>query len=1344
MANDKIKSSDIFEGEIFKKIKGDADEFKQTLVALKGEFEKILGQQRDFLSKKQGYNEASDINKTNQAIDRSTKARVGLSAVQKQLTMLQDEEVKGKIRFNEANKRQRKELAALIKLEQAQGVTLETLKAKNSLLRQERERLNINTAKGKKRIDEINKALDKNNKLIAKNADAMKKQRLNVGNYTSAIKGAVGKLRNLAGAFGLVAGAAGVVSVFRNAIGIIRDFEQVQTDLASILQKTRFETEALTQAAQDLGATTFFTATEVSKLQVELAKLGFDTQQILDSEEAILDLAAAFSIDLAQAAKVVASTLNGFQLDASESGRVADVLAKSFAKSALDIEKFEVAISKVAPIAAGLGIDIETTTASLGKLVSAGFDASTAGTQFRNILLKLSNPASELANTLGFTVENSDDLIKSFKTLNKEQLSIAEAQGLIDVRSVALLKSLSDNSDGVQELRSQLEGAGGTAKDIASKQLQTLNGSFRLLESAYRGFILEVDKGDGSISQLVKSISQLITGVFNLLTDTDKTRESFAALNPEIQELATTIVNFFKAVKSAVTTLFEYRRVIIATVVALKSYQAILALTTLGVSLYQKATVLARIATIAFSGGLKGATRAMKLLNISIRNNPIGLLASALAILGSVLLTYVADWIFFGESTDDVNDKLEDSADKIENVEKRVKSLKAELANFASIRNIFDNVLKGNIDVLLKATSPELSKALSDANKRLEETVRSLRVQQNNLANDLDGKYTESIKNNIKSLAGQEAVIRRIIGAIEDEQAARKAALEIGEDETGILNRLRADLKKVREARDAALTKEDIEKNNLLADSISKQIKELENLGLTADETAKKLTKIRTALDKLLIKSANDIDKAFSDIEGSEFSKEIRGIENELESFNDKLKAVDETLSDEEFYLNSKGSGFFFRRLVTSREDLESLLDDSRLFTEESIRLIELESQKKQEALEKEFEREDKDAVSRRKLRDKDYKKRQDEIDLLYENQKISKEDYQADSDKVNELLLASDVQLKAEQGALEKKFREDEAKLEKESQDEKTKLTIAGEERREAARNKYFDTLRDKYLEEIDEFGNYVNKVIELTEKKVAEQNRLESERIQRDVDSQERASEVQFDRAKKGLDNTYKFQEERAAQARQAQLEAERKAQQEEKALRLVSIYFAALQARLAEAANNETLKSKGKTVGLGQVTSATAPLFAIKDTFLAEAASSAIAGAFATGVENFQGKGTGTSDSNLIAFSHGESVVTAKGTAENAGLTTAMNNGTVDEYFAKVWMPKFDMDNSFSTFGKTKPKDNTNYMLLNEIKALRSEAASRPVQQVHVDSFGNIIETSYRDGLKTVINHKAKKRI
>ena len=53
-----------------------------------------------------------------------------------------------------------------------------------------------------------------------------------------------------------------------------------------------------------------------------------------------------------------------------------------------------------------------------------------------------------------------------------------------------------------------------------------------------------------------------------------------------------------------------------------------------------------------------------------------------------------------------------------------------------------------------------------------------------------------------------------------------------------------------------------------------------------------------------------------------------------------------------------------------------------------------------------------------------------------------------------------------------------------------------------------------------------------------------------------------------------------------------------------------------------------------------------------------------AFAEGVIDFQGKGTGTSDSNLAMISHGESVIKAKSTAKAPKLLTGINNGVITD--------------------------------------------------------------------------------
>jgi len=65
--------------------------------------------------------------------------------------------------------------------------SIENLTKANKELREERKKLNLETAEGQKRANEINKQLDANTEIIKKNSSALEKQRLNVGNYTGAL-----------------------------------------------------------------------------------------------------------------------------------------------------------------------------------------------------------------------------------------------------------------------------------------------------------------------------------------------------------------------------------------------------------------------------------------------------------------------------------------------------------------------------------------------------------------------------------------------------------------------------------------------------------------------------------------------------------------------------------------------------------------------------------------------------------------------------------------------------------------------------------------------------------------------------------------------------------------------------------------------------------------------------------------------------------------------------------------------------------------------------------------------------------------------------------------------------
>ena len=229
----------------------------------------------------------------------------------------------------------------------------------------------------------------------------MKKQRLNVGNYG----GAVAKLGSMLARLG---GAMLVFRLIKGAFSAVKDFEQSQANLASVLGKSVDEMAALTEQAKLLGATTTFTASQVAELHLEFAKLGFSQQSIEGMTTATLALAEATGTELGEAASVVGATMRGFGLDVSQTQRVTDVMAKSFTSSSLDMTKFANAMSSVAPIANLAGVSLEKTTALIGTLTDRGLDASTAGTGLRNMFLR-SNKAGLTFDQALTKIKNSTD-----------------------------------------------------------------------------------------------------------------------------------------------------------------------------------------------------------------------------------------------------------------------------------------------------------------------------------------------------------------------------------------------------------------------------------------------------------------------------------------------------------------------------------------------------------------------------------------------------------------------------------------------------------------------------------------------------------------------------------------------------------------------------------------------------------------------------------------------------------------------------------------------------------------------------------------------------------------------
>lgn len=392
--------------------------------------------------------------------------------------------------------------------------SLERLQQSVDRLGRERKQLNAAERKGlitSKAASRQRLLLNTQLKVARTNLNALTRQQLLAN---GAIKAGTGLQKSITRGFANMAlrigGATAAFLLIKNAISgafnIVKDFQQANADLAAVLGKTRDEIRELTDDSKRLGGTTKFTATEVAKLQKEFAKLGFTTKEILNATEATLDLAAATGTDLAEAATVVGATVRGFGLDASETQRVVDVMAKSFSSSALDMDKFKVSMSKIAPVAKAVGLTIEETTGIMGTLADSGIEASIIGTSLRRIFIELSKKGLSLNDALD-KIRNSTD-------------KLSAAEEIFGARAATAALVLAENADKAAILTAKLNLAAGAAERMADEQLNTLEGKLTILNSAWEGWILSIDEGDGAISNMIGTLAEFATGILSTLAGT--------------------------------------------------------------------------------------------------------------------------------------------------------------------------------------------------------------------------------------------------------------------------------------------------------------------------------------------------------------------------------------------------------------------------------------------------------------------------------------------------------------------------------------------------------------------------------------------------------------------------------------------------------------------------------------------------------------------------------------------------------------------------------------------------------------------------------------------------------
>ena len=334
--------------------------------------------------------------------------------------------------------------------------------------------------------------------------------------------------RNLGTTLLATFGAVAVLAAFRNILKSLKDLEFQMSKVAAISGATSKQMVELRNNAIKVGAASKFTATEVGKLQEELARLGFTTTEILKLTDSISALAIVADRELGPTALAVAKTINAFALTASEAARVTNIMAESFANTALDLEKFEAAIRNVGPLARVAGLSLEETTAILGTFVDNGIEASKAGTDLRRILLNISKA--------GITLEEALDRVR-FST-NK----VTAAQEIFGDRAAVAGVILVENTQKVKDLNEQFSDSTREMDRMRRIMEDNLETDLKKLASAFDALI---QKGS-PLNDVFRNIVNTMKDWVNVLGDAEPSTKD---LKDQIFETEKQITKLKKEVK---------------------------------------------------------------------------------------------------------------------------------------------------------------------------------------------------------------------------------------------------------------------------------------------------------------------------------------------------------------------------------------------------------------------------------------------------------------------------------------------------------------------------------------------------------------------------------------------------------------------------------------------------------------------------------------------------------------------------------------------------------------------------------------------------------------------------
>lgn len=332
------------------------------------------------------------------------------------------------------------------------------------------------------------------------------------------------------------------------SVKLASDYTDAVAKVGTVADLQSVSLEKLRDDMLQLSTETGRGAGEIADATYQAISASVDTADAVSFVGTSVGLAKAGFLETADAVDVLTTIINAYGLEASDAGRLSDILIQTQNDGKTTVNELSQSMGQVIPLASAYGVNIENLAASYAQLTKNGVATAQAGTYLKSMLNELGDSSSDVGEIL------KSKTGKSFGQLMNDGMSLGDVLGILndsvngDSEALAGLWSSSEAGTGALSILSS--GVGAFNDELGNMQdstgnvadaLETLSTpSAKAQESLNAVKNAGIELGSAALEAIAPLLEQLAETVKSLT-------ERFSNLSPATQTVIVAVMAILAA-----------------------------------------------------------------------------------------------------------------------------------------------------------------------------------------------------------------------------------------------------------------------------------------------------------------------------------------------------------------------------------------------------------------------------------------------------------------------------------------------------------------------------------------------------------------------------------------------------------------------------------------------------------------------------------------------------------------------------------------------------------------------------------------------------------------------------